>query len=224
MQDPGYSGLISERHAKGIRKLECAAARDRWDARLARVPRKTAPRRRNPWLKFWHQQLVRVSGELFVAHLANGGRRPSILHLFLDPMTASDGPQGFQLLTITVQFDTRGPKVNWTPIHVTGHAIERLQVRGGGLRTVRAWVGELRPALVKMFHLEDDYLLLDQLSSLGPDWRFHVPTETGYARFITDGIDLTLVTWFHELDLSDSQRIEASMQAAEIKKALCGAG
>lgn len=215
----GYTGLISEQHAKGIRRLECATARERWNRRLASVPAARAPLRRQPWLKFWRGRLTRICGELSVAQLAEEGRRPSVLQLFLEPLTASGGPQGFQLLAIAVQFDTRRPELTWTPIHVTAHAIERMQTRGN-LRSVQAWVKELRPALLNLNKLWQDYDALDELSRIGPESRFHLATSTGYVRIVQETFELPMVTWLHALDLSDAQRVEAAMQAAEVKKAL----
>ena len=76
------------------------------------------------------------------------------------------------------------------------------------------------PALLSLFKFMDDYVLLEELSSIGPACRFHVATKTGYGRVVQDGVNLPLVTWLHDLDLSDAQRFEASMRAAKIREAI----
>jgi hypothetical protein len=212
-------GLISDRHAKGIRRSECDEALRRLDTRLARHARRAPPRRRKPWVKFWTSEFFRTSGELAVKTYSALGRNPIVIQLTLEPLTAPGEPQGFQLFLLVAEYRNRTPKVLFTPVRISGHALDRLVGRGN-LVSMDQWMDELRPALAAAYQLAPDKECIDRLMAIGDGSRFHIPTRSGYARMIREGKEFVIVTWLHRLDLNDAQRMEAAMQAAEISRAV----
>jgi hypothetical protein len=210
-------GLISDRHAKGIRRSECDDALRRLDTRLSRHTRRAPPRRRKPWVKFWTSEFCRTSGELAVKTYSALGRNPIVIQLTLEPLTARSGSQGFQMFLLVAEYRTRTPKILFTPIRISGHALDRLVGRGN-LLSMDQWMDELRPALIAAYQFSPDRECIRRLMALGEGSRFHIPTRSGFARVVLEGDSFILVTWLHHLDLNDSQRMEVAMQAAEIKR------
>jgi hypothetical protein len=82
---------------------------------------------------------------------------------------------------------------------------------------VAGWTVELRPAIISALQLLRNDSLCVRLLDAGRGDRAHLATENGYVRAILDGQEISFVTWLHLLDLSDANRIEASMQVACLK-------
>ena len=208
-------GVISNVHARGIRKSQCLAASEALLSRLEARPRKGSPKRRRPWLKYWQAELRRVSGELNVATIIENGRRPYVGVLYLEPRVQSAMPQGFQLLYLEARFGQPKFEAMSLPIHVCAHAVEQMVARAN-YQSLTEWRNELRPALLATLQLIGNRSLVMRLLEVGRGDRIHLATTKGCVRAVWSEEKVSFVTWLHWLDLSEANRIEASMQEAYI--------
>lgn len=207
--------VLSDTHVRGIRKHECTEAARRLMNRALRLASGCPPARRGRWRTYWIKGLQAMSGELSVHTFKGGGRHPVIVHLMLEPLPMTAGPQGFVLVGIKLDYRVGSPEPMVLPVRVTAHALERLTSRASG-RKCADWIRELRTALLALYFISTDAELITRLMEHGPGERFHIATQTGYARVIHSDGQLLLVTWLHEVDLGRTQAYEAAMQDADI--------
>lgn len=207
--------MFSPTHARGIRRQHCNMAWSAFLERLGRPPRKAPPKRRGPWLKYWQAELRRISGELSVATIIEKGRRPFVGVLYLEPRVQSAMPQGFQLLYLEARFGQPTFEAMSLPIHICAHVVEQMVARAN-YQSLTEWRNELRPALLATLQLIGNRSLVMRLLEVGRGDRIHLATTKGCVRAVWSEEKVSFVTWLHWLDLSEANRIEASMQEAYI--------
>ncbi|NHA14604.1 hypothetical protein [Thioalkalivibrio sp. XN279] len=119
------------------------------------------------------------------------------------------------LQMISVDYRTRQSMATSTGIHITAHALERLATRGKKL-SVAAWADELKPALLALFFMKAHFQPLVDGALVKGRGCVQIPTRSGHARAIFLDGQVRIVTWLHDLDLSDHARHLAALEWASL--------
>lgn len=197
-----HKGLITEIHARGLRRANLAALQEQRARMLASLQASVGrgKQSRSALYRKITGQLRALAGPLGLSTEIGEGKQRQFLLTMLTPRKGVGLVS--ELVVVSFRTPTR-PLACAGPLTIRQHALERLHHRIGLSGDFTVWAREFRITLATALALSfsDDWKKADQTEGA-------LPTMNGALLGIHEGDDFVGRTWLHAVDLSCAQRAE----------------